>query len=132
MKKMAMLLLSLAVLGGCAMAGAESEDGVTLTAARTGSKVLLTLRNNSAAPVGYNLCSSELQRGAAWEPVETGDICTMEIRMLERGGSATFEKTLASDLGSASTGMSRIPTRKGSASSSRAIRSVSSSVGQET
>ena len=97
---MAMLLLSLAVLGGCAAASAESQDGVTLTAARTGSKVMLTLRNESATSIGYNLCSSALQRGSAWEPVETGDICTMEIRMLERGGSATFEKSLPSDLAS--------------------------------
>jgi hypothetical protein len=97
MKKLIVLLLSLAMLAGCATSGAEI-NGVTLTAARTGSKVLLTLRNDSASPVGYNLCSSALQRGPAWEPVETGDVCTMEIRTLQPGDSATFEKTLPSDL----------------------------------
>lgn len=99
MKKMAMLVLSLAlVLTGCAAASAESGDQVTLTAARAGQKVMLTLRNGTAAPVGYNLCSSTLQRRwESWEAVKTDEVCTMEIRTLEPGGSATFEKTLPSD-----------------------------------
>lgn len=59
---------------------------------------MLTLRNGSTTPVLYNLCSSALQRGPSWEPVETGDICTMELRTLQPGDSATFEKTLPPDL----------------------------------
>jgi predicted carbohydrate-binding protein with CBM5 and CBM33 domain len=102
MKKMAMLLLSLALVltgvAGCAASSAESNDQVTLTAARTGQRVLLTLRNGSATPVSYNLCSSTLQRGLSWEAVETDEVCTMELRTLEPGGTATFEKTLPSEL----------------------------------
>lgn len=90
-------LLLLLMLVGCSMSSA-STDVVTLTAAQTGDRVLLTLRNGSAAPVGYNLCSSELQRrtGSGWDHVETGGMCTMEIRMLPAGESATFEHTLPS------------------------------------
>src|SRR5687767_10571011 len=69
MKKIAILLLSLVLFSACAMSGAQSND-VTLNAARTGQQVMLTLRNGSTLPIGYNLCSSGLQRraGAAWEP----------------------------------------------------------------
>ena len=97
MKKPTMLLLALMTVAGCAMAAAESAD-VTLSAARSGQQVLLTLRNGSATPVSYNLCSSRLQRAPGWEPVETDEVCTMELRTLQPGGSATFEKTLPSDL----------------------------------
>jgi hypothetical protein len=94
MKKLT-ILLALVMIAGCAMSATES---VTLSASRTGERVMLTLRNGSAVTVGYNLCSSGLQRGPAWEPVETGEICTMEIRQLQPGDSATFEKTLPPDL----------------------------------
>jgi hypothetical protein len=93
------MVFTLALFAGCAMSGTESTD-VTLSAVRTGNRVTLMLRNGSATPVGYNLCSSGLQRssGAAWEAIETDEVCTMELRTLERGGSATFEKNLPSDL----------------------------------
>lgn len=98
MKKLVVLLLLLPMLAGCVTSSGEEINGVRLSAARTGEKVLLTLRNNSDEPMGYNLCSSALQRGPAWEPVKTDEICTMEIRYLGRGASTTFEKTLPSDL----------------------------------
>lgn len=100
MKKLALLLSSLAFLGACATTGATS-DAVTLTASRSGQRVMLTLRNGSAAPVSYNLCSSVLQRqsGTAWEPVRTDEVCTMELRTLDSGSSARFEKTLFPDIG---------------------------------
>ena len=46
-----------------------------------------------------NLCTSALQRRTAgkWSGVETGDFCTMEIRTLQKGGIATFDKTLPED-----------------------------------
>lgn len=96
MKKLTMLLLALLTIAGCAMSATESD--VTLSAVRTGERVMLTLRNGSAAPIGYNLCSSGLQRGPAWEPIQTDEVCTMELRTLQPGDSATFEKTLPSDL----------------------------------
>lgn len=96
MKKLTLLLV-LWTIAGCAMSATGSAD-VTLSAARMGDRVMLTLRNGSAVSVSYNLCSSALQRGPSWEPVQTGDICTMELRTLPPGDSATFEKTLPSDL----------------------------------
>ena len=62
--------------------------------------VRLTLDNGASQPIGYNLCSSELQRpsGTSWVRVETGDVCTMEIRALNPGFDATFEKKLPSAL----------------------------------
>jgi hypothetical protein len=95
------LLLTLAALAGCAMAPV-GNDGTTLTAARNGEQVTLTLRNESGAPVGYNLCSSTLERrsGATWENVPTDEMCTRELRQLENGGMATFEKTLPGGLAS--------------------------------
>ena len=93
------LTLSILLLTGCTMSAAAPDD-ITLTAAKTESRVLLTLRNESGGPIGYNLCTSALQREIAgkWEPEETGDICTMEIRTLPNGDSATFEKTLPDGL----------------------------------
>ncbi|HEV7767203.1 MAG TPA: hypothetical protein VGQ76_19535 [Thermoanaerobaculia bacterium] len=102
MKNTATLLLSVMVVAACAMTSAPdgSPRGVTLTAAHTGPTVMLTLRNDSGAAVGYNLCSSTLQRraGGTWENVPTGLICTMEIRNLDSGGTATFEHTLPGGL----------------------------------
>ena len=99
MKKLCTLLLTLATLAGCAMTAAGA-DGVTLTAAKNADKVMLTLHNQSGAPVGYNLCSSTLQRssGATWENVPTDQMCTRDIRQLENGGTATFEQTLPAGL----------------------------------
>jgi hypothetical protein len=64
--------------------------------------VELTLHNGSEQSVGYNLCSSGLQRwsGSEWQAVQTGEVCTMELRTLAPGGSAIFEKQLPPDLSS--------------------------------
>jgi hypothetical protein len=105
MKNVATLLLVLLMMAACAMNGAAtdgSSNGITLMAARSGqSGVTLTLQNDSPGPIGYNLCSSSLQRraGGTWENVETGQVCTMEIRNLDSGGTATFEQTLPSGIG---------------------------------
>jgi ABC-type glycerol-3-phosphate transport system substrate-binding protein len=92
------LILSILLTSGCTMKAAAPND-ITLTAAETDKRVTLTLHNESGGPIGYNLCTSALQRQIAgrWEPEETGDICTMEIRTLPNGESATFEKTLPED-----------------------------------
>ena len=64
------------------------------------STIRLILENGASHPVGYNLCSSALQRriGGTWEAVNTGEFCTMELRTLNPGADATFEKTLPSGL----------------------------------
>ena len=78
---------------------AVAPDDITLMAARTEQTVKLTLSNESGGPIGYNLCTSALQRRTAdrWTAVETGDICTMEIRTLQNGESVTFDKALPDD-----------------------------------
>ena len=89
------LILSILVISGCRMS-AVAPDNITLMAARTDRAVKLTLSNESDGPIGYNLCTSALQRRTAgkWNGVETGGFCTMEIRTLQKGGIATFTKTL--------------------------------------
>ena len=75
---------------------ASTQRDVTLTAASSAARtVTLTLTNHSSSPVGYNLCTSGLQRrqGGQWVNVPTDEVCTMEIRSLAPGQSATFEKT---------------------------------------
>jgi len=75
--------------------------GVRLSAERiSASQIRLTLDNGTQQPIGYNLCHSALHRrsGSTWEPVSSGEICTMELRTLNPGADATFEKTLPSGL----------------------------------
>ena len=93
------LILSILLIAGCAMSTAATYN-ITLMAAKTDQAVKLTLSNESGESVGYNLCTSALQRRTAgkWTAVETGDICTMEIRTLQNGGTATFTKTLPGDI----------------------------------
>jgi len=77
-----------------------SNEPVMLTAAPSGSHVMLTLMNHGDAAIGYNLCTSALQRRDPndWVEVRTDEVCTMELRTLQPGAAATFEKTLPSNL----------------------------------
>jgi hypothetical protein len=75
--------------------------GVRFSAERVSPGIIrLALDNGAPHQIGYNLCSSTLQRRSTstWEPVGTGEICTMELRTLNPGADATFEKTLPSNL----------------------------------
>jgi hypothetical protein len=84
-----------------ACAPVATAPGVRLHAeAVSPGTVRLTLDNGTDAQIGYNLCASGLQRrdGSAWTPVETGDVCTMELRTLNPGADATFEKQLPASL----------------------------------
>lgn len=58
--------------------------------------VRLMLDNGASEPVGYNLCTSRLQRndGGTWVAVPTDEVCTMQISTLNPGHDATFEKRL--------------------------------------
>jgi hypothetical protein len=62
--------------------------------------VRLTLDNGASQPIGYNLCSSDLQRrsGSDWVRVDTGEMCTMQLLTLNPGHDATFEKKLPAGL----------------------------------
>lgn len=81
---------------------APGTSGLRLTAQPGGDRVTLTLTNGTSSPVGYNLCSSALERrsGGTWTLVETDEICTMELRTLQPGASATFNKRWPSNAGS--------------------------------
>jgi hypothetical protein len=71
-------------------------EGVELSApaeAKPGSGVNLELRNGSAEQIGYNLCTSTLESAAGRE-MPTSQVCTMELRMLEPGATATYRFTL--------------------------------------
>lgn len=71
----------------------DEASGITLSAApaqaAAGATMTLTLRNGSRSEAGYNLCTSGLEN-AAGVPVASDRVCTMELRMLAPGGSATY------------------------------------------
>ena len=76
-------------------AEAREESPLQLHAQRTSeSAIVLTLRNESPATVGYNLCSSTLERraGGSWQTVPEEIVCTRELRTLPPSGSATFDR----------------------------------------
>ena len=76
-------------------AQAHEESPLQLHAQRTSeSTIVLTLRNESRATVGYNLCSSTLERRVAgsWQTVPEEIVCTRELRTLAAGASATFDR----------------------------------------
>ena len=74
---------------------------VTLTAAppqtSSGSTMVLSLANASAQQIGYNLCTSALQT-AAGTAVQTDRVCTMELRTLTPGATATYNYELPANL----------------------------------
>lgn len=83
---------------------AEDTAGVRLmlaaTSAAPADTITITLDNTSSATVGYNLCTSSLERrtGDEWQPVPSDRVCTMELRMLEPGEQAGFPLPLPPDL----------------------------------
>lgn len=84
----------------------DPADDVRLSVApdraAPGDSVTLTLDNRSTEQVGYNLCSSGLQRQAvdAWEPMPSDVACTMELRTLDAGQQTTYRTGLPADLAS--------------------------------
>lgn len=82
------------------MTSGSMTSGALLTVHTVSPSVLLlTLHNQSTEPMGYNLCTSVLEqrRGSSWSPAGPSAICTMELRTLAPGETATFEKTLPQD-----------------------------------
>jgi hypothetical protein len=106
--RIAVIALLLAALSACAPQGSAPPAGgaggepLVLTVqpqpARAGQEVVLTLTNHSGRQVGYNLCPTLLQRQVAgeWEasPIPFTEVCTMELRTLDPGASATFRHPL--------------------------------------
>jgi hypothetical protein len=56
----------------------------------------LRLRNDSNRTLGYNLCTSNVERrnGQSWQAVASQRICTMELRTLPPGKEARYSLTL--------------------------------------
>ncbi|HEX2167968.1 MAG TPA: hypothetical protein VHG09_12110 [Longimicrobiales bacterium] len=104
------ILLSAAVilLGACssAMQSSDPADDVHLTVApenaTPGDSMTLTLRNETTEQIGYNLCTSSLQRQTAggWATVPSDVVCTMELRTLEPDQEASYRTALPDDLAS--------------------------------
>jgi hypothetical protein len=82
-------------------APAEPAGEVAFTASpdsvAQGGTLNLTLANRSGQPVGYNLCTSAIET-AAGAPVQTDRVCTMELRTVEPGRSATYAYELPDDI----------------------------------
>ncbi len=95
-----LLLTALTVLVGCASGQwGTTVDGIRLQAqvdpANAGN-VELTLENGSSQAISYNLCTSALERSTngGWTAVPEDRVCTMELRSLAPGETATFTATL--------------------------------------
>lgn len=99
------LLVFLAACGTSLELGGDASPitlGVDPDVASPGATVELTLTNSSADPIGYNLCTSGLERrdGGDWEPVASNRVCTMELRTLEPGSAARYSYELPAGLAS--------------------------------
>ena len=101
-----LLAFTVVVLLGCSSSLESGDDvaGIRLTAAPTpataGDSVTLTLDNETEGPVGYNLCTSSLERQTAsgWEPVPVDLVCTMELRSLQAGSDVEYRMPLPAGL----------------------------------
>jgi hypothetical protein len=102
-----MLYLSaIVVLAACTTSAGsgDSASDVTLAvepgAASAGDSVTLVLANESASVIGYNLCTSSLERqsNGTWQPVPSDRVCTMELRSLETGAQARYPLSLPDGL----------------------------------
>jgi hypothetical protein len=102
-------LLSAAILLCACSSSMNSSDpandvhlSVRPESATPGDSMTLTLRNETAEQIGYNLCTSSLQRQTAggWEPVPSDVVCTMELRTLEPDQDASYRTALPDDLSS--------------------------------
>ncbi len=69
---------------------------VSLTATqRSANVVLLRLTNGSDSAIGYNLCASSLERqDETWTQMPSDIMCTMELRTLSSGATASFEREI--------------------------------------
>ena len=75
-------------------AGSEAVLSTDRESYAAGETVVIRLKNVFEHSLGYNLCTSMMEQraGGGWRPAEFGNgrICTMELRILEPGRTATF------------------------------------------
>lgn len=132
MKVLAALVLVFAV-SGCIRHAPDARpvtfdsDEVTLSAEqRRTDMVLLRLRNGSGNAVGYNLCATAIERNdGVWSPLPSDLVCTMELRTLAPGATATFERELSTAV---TPGRYRFVTSVEAPLGSRSIGVISNSV----
>ena len=81
--------------------GAVGAEGVLSTdreAYEAPATAVVRLKNPHPFALGYNLCTSVLERqiGDSWRTSELGNdrVCTMELRILKPGETATFSAEL--------------------------------------
>lgn len=92
------ILLAAILLWACGPSvqngGAGSDISLDISSAevRAGATVELVLANETSGSIGYNLCTSALERRTAggWEGVPTDRVCTMELRTLTAGESTRY------------------------------------------
>lgn len=90
-----LLLVLLAACGRTVPSG-ESVEGLRLSVrpdrVLAGDSVVLTLSNRSGETIGYNLCTSALERSTegGWRDVPSERVCTMELRTLPPGDDARY------------------------------------------
>lgn len=89
----------------CACSTLQSgADNVSLAvdpaSAAPGDSITLTLTNGTSTQIGYNLCTTGLERqqGSGWEAVPSDRVCTMELRTLEPGQQTSYRSTLPDPL----------------------------------
>lgn len=103
---LAAIVLAITLLGACSpsLRSAAAESDVVLdvepSAVTPGDSIRLLLRNETAGPIGYNLCTSSLQRrdGDAWRPVPSDRVCTMELRTLAPAEQTGYSLELPGEL----------------------------------
>jgi hypothetical protein len=99
-------LFALALLGGCNPAirpGTQPSGvslGVTPDRVVAGDSVTLLLSNGTPSGIGYNLCTSALERrsGSGWQALASDRICTMELRTLASGEQVRYPMDLPTGL----------------------------------
>ena len=108
------IVIALFFWSGCNFLDALGEEGLSFATGDdrydSGDQVTLSLENHKDQEVGYNLCTSSLQRqaGDTWERPEaadsdidndgTRDACTLELIHLEPDEETSYEKRLPIDL----------------------------------
>jgi hypothetical protein len=102
----AVTLFALALLAGCnpAIRAGTPAAGVSLRVlpeeVAAGDSVTLLLSNGEPGGIGYNLCTSGLERRSesGWQPLASERICTMELRTLSPGEEVRYPMRLPAGL----------------------------------
>jgi hypothetical protein len=100
MRSIALLAMTLLCSCGPSIQSGAGE-GVALRVepggVSTGDSVTLVLANGTTEAVGYNLCTSGLERQVddVWQPVASDRACTMELRTLGPGEETRYPIEIA-------------------------------------